>query len=300
MKRKMKIFQFVQKKFLFIYKIGLHERPFNSNILTAFLLFFMGIISNCVYFFYEVKTFQDYAYSVYFCTSVSGSAMIFTYVAFNMRKFFDCIHVVEKIVGGSKFHQTHNWYKQIDAKTFFLFSGLKCPVSKSIYRKCHRSAEKVSKIINIVAFSIIYQMTLIPILIANYYAYFTMNSEDGFGWSLVFPYWYDPFNFALKWLSMWMFLCLAIIIFRFPFAWQNPAGFLIAFSMMYIIQLNLMFFATFCLSYGICFYMWTMALTEDVRCDFIAFSNQIKSEPNPMMLRKKLIDLIKFGSAVKR
>lgn len=99
---------------------------------------------------------------------------------------------------------------------------------------------------------------------------------------------------------MWMFLCLAIIIVRFPFAWQNPAGFLIAFSTMYVIQLNLMFFATFCLCFGICFYMWTIALTEDVRCDFIAFSDQIKSEPNPMILCKKLIDLIEFGSAVKR
>lgn len=52
-------------------------------------------------------------------------------------------------------------------------------------------AEQITEIINTFIIYIFYQMMMIPILIANFYAYFTMNSEDdGFQWFLNFPFWY--------------------------------------------------------------------------------------------------------------
>lgn len=98
----MKIFQTVQKNLLSTYKIGLDENPFNCKILMAFLIFCAGIISNCVYFFYEAKTFQDYVNSIFFCELLFAVTINFVSIALNMRQIFGCLLDAEKIIDGSK------------------------------------------------------------------------------------------------------------------------------------------------------------------------------------------------------
>lgn len=120
----MKIFKLVQKKFLLVYKIGLHQRPINCKTLLALFIFCIGIVLNCVYFFNEAKTFQDYANSVLFGTGLFAAAIIFTYVSFSMRQIFGCLYDAEKIINGSKFFQQNynNCYKHIRGLGFSFVS----------------------------------------------------------------------------------------------------------------------------------------------------------------------------------
>lgn len=70
------------------------------------------------------------------------------------------------------------------------FSGLGKAVSKNIYEKSNRLAEKLSKIITTILIKIMYQNSMFPVLIFNFYAYFVMESNEGtFQWSFIFPYW---------------------------------------------------------------------------------------------------------------
>lgn len=91
-----------------------------------------------------------------------------------------------------------------------------------------------------------------------------------------------------------------IFILRFPFNWQNPIGFVMAFILFYIIHINLTIAATFGFCYGICFYMLMTALTDDVENDSIAISARVKMEPNSVFLCQQLFDFIEFHSTVKR
>lgn len=87
---------------------------------------------------------------------------------------------------------------------------------------------------------------------------------------------------------------------RFPFDWPNPMGFLAAFILIYIFQLNVMVLIT----YGICLeigmYMLITSLTKDIKNDLFVLNEMIKLDPNPMELFKQLYDFIQFHSTVKR
>lgn len=87
---------------------------------------------------------------------------------------------------------------------------------------------------------------------------------------------------------------------RFPFNWENPIGFSIAFILVFIIQLNFTFFMVVGLSYGIGTYILIMSLTKDIKNDLIAFNIMAKSKSKPTELFKQLFDTIQFHGAVKR
>lgn len=101
-KVKMKIFQLVQTNFLLTYKIGLQKSPLSRNILVTIFIFSVGFISNCAYFYYEAKTFKDHASSMLFCIAMFTAAIIFTFIAFNMRAIFGYVIIVENIINDSK------------------------------------------------------------------------------------------------------------------------------------------------------------------------------------------------------
>lgn len=64
--------------------------------------------------------------------------------------------------------------------------------------------------------------------------------------------------------------------------------------------MNVVFFLICDLCIGVGFYIFTTALTEDIKNDFIEFDVWLKSEPDPMLLSKRLSELIQFHSIMKR
>lgn len=60
------------------------------------------------------------------------------------------------------------------------------------------------------------------------------------------------------------------------------------------------FIASCALNYGICLYVWITALVKDVEFDLILFKDRVDVAPNPVLLNKKLYDIIEFHSTVKR
>lgn len=73
-----------------------------------------------------------------------------------------------------------------------------------------------------------------------------------------------------------------------------------AFTVSYVLQLNMLYFLICDLSIGIGFYMFETALTKEIKADFTALGVCLKSEPNPLLLLKQLSDSIQFHAIMKR
>lgn len=97
----MKIFQRIQNDFETI-GIGLHQRSFNLRILLVLFVMCNGITSNCGYFSGIAKTFPEYAKSIFVATNLISASIIFAYIAWKMRQFFDMLNEAEKIIDGSR------------------------------------------------------------------------------------------------------------------------------------------------------------------------------------------------------
>lgn len=63
--------------------------------------------------------------------------------------------------------------------------------------------------------------------------------------------------------------------------------------------MNVVFYVLCCLSVAIGIYLFTTSLTEDIKNDLIAFSDNIKLERNQKELFKQLFHFIQFYSTVK-
>lgn len=89
-------------------------------------------------------------------------------------------------------------------------------------------------------------------------------------------------------------------VFRFPFDWRNPHGYLIAFSLSYVLHINVCKFLVYEVSSGAAIYMLVTSLIKDIKKNLIAFSVQVKLESNHVLLAKSFFDAIHFHSRVKR
>lgn len=87
---------------------------------------------------------------------------------------------------------------------------------------------------------------------------------------------------------------------RFPFDWKNPKGFLVAFAVEYILELNMLFFSICALCFGIGFYILIAAFTNDLKNDLTSFMAYSKSKRNRIRILKQLISFIQFQSVVQR
>lgn len=90
-------------KFLAIYGIGSNRRPFNSRNLLAIFVFGMGIALCCVHLFSEVKTFEEYAESVFATITFITATTNCVYIMCEMRQFYDCFADAEKIINDREF-----------------------------------------------------------------------------------------------------------------------------------------------------------------------------------------------------
>lgn len=87
---------------------------------------------------------------------------------------------------------------------------------------------------------------------------------------------------------------------RFPFNWQNPLGYLIALTLIFISHLIFLRFIMCCLSFGIGVFVIVTSLTMDIKNDLIAFNDRTKTEPNPILLSKSLIQFVQIHSTALR
>lgn len=92
-------------------------------------------------------------------------------------------------------------------------------------------------------------------------------------------------------------ICMFFIRLRFPFDWQNPLGYLTAFILICIINLNLMTFMMCILCLGIEVYTLITSFTKDIKYDLNAFNRRARTKLN---LSKQLSGLVRFHSTVKR
>lgn len=113
-------------------------------------------------------------------------------------------------------------------------------------------------------------------------------------------FYYFKCTFRLKWFYQEKIVILYIYSFRFPFEWKNPSGSLIAFILIYILQMNLLFFMTcsFCIGVGV--YMFITSLTKDLKYNLTIINKLFKAEQNPTELLEQLFNWIQFHSKVKR
>lgn len=180
------------------------------------------------------------------------------------------------------------------------FPGMiKYPLSKGTYEQTNRHTELTTRIIHIATIHVLYPTVMASILMINFYIYFfTDLGVDAL--RLPFPFWY-VYACVREWaMSSDFQRQFDKFIIRFPLDWRNPHGYLLAFTLSYVIELNVIFFLVCNICTGVGFYIFSMSLTEDVKDDFWAFGVWIKSEPNPTLLSKQLFDLIQFLSLMKR
>lgn len=90
---------------------------------------------------------------------------------------------------------------------------------------------------------------------------------------------------------------VCIISLRFPFDWKNPLGYLVAFILICIINLNIVIFMMCNLCLGIEVYALITSFTKDIKYELSAFSRMARSELN---LSKRLFGIVHFHSTVKR
>lgn len=90
---------------------------------------------------------------------------------------------------------------------------------------------------------------------------------------------------------------VCIITLRFPFDWKNPLGYLVAFILICIINLNIVIFMMCNLCLGIEVYALITSFTKDIKYELSAFSRMARSELN---LSKRLFGIVHFHSTVKR
>lgn len=98
----MKIFQRVYKN-VAIFGFEPHQKLMNMRHLLPMCLFGMGTVSCCVHLFREVKTFQEYAESIFITISYITATTNFMYIVFVIRKLFDCFYDTQNIINGSEF-----------------------------------------------------------------------------------------------------------------------------------------------------------------------------------------------------
>lgn len=94
--------------------------------------------------------------------------------------------------------------------------------------------------------------------------------------------------------------CCVFTVCRLPFGWKNPFGYIVAFIVVYIIQMNIIFCTVLFVNYGIGNYFLVKSFAIDLKNDVIAFNDRVKTEPNLKLSYKQFTDLIDFHSTLKR
>lgn len=183
----MKILQLIEKNLMIF---GSPEHPFNNRNLLSLFTFILSIISACIYFFCKAKTFLEYTNSIFMITALIAAVIIFGYVVLELRSILQCFIKAQKIIDRSEIWFIYFIFVRLEFYYILNFiSELRYPASKTIYEESNRITEKITEILKTFPIMIFYSAFMAPILIFNFYTYFTSDlGNDSF--QLFFPYWW--------------------------------------------------------------------------------------------------------------
>lgn len=103
---KMKIFQSVQRNLATIGvspKLSHQPYPFNTKIITNFLILESFVISNLAFEIFEAKTLTELTQSIYICSLGCLNTYVLSEIIVNVKKLFKLINDCENIVNTSEY-----------------------------------------------------------------------------------------------------------------------------------------------------------------------------------------------------
>lgn len=83
---------------------------------------------------------------------------------------------------------------------------------------------------------------------------------------------------------------------RIPFEWKTPLGYLLAVAFECSIVLTVIFTAKSVGIYGIGLFSFSIALTEDIKCDLDAIATDVRNKQTRSKTMRQIIALVKFHS----
>lgn len=86
----------------------------------------------------------------------------------------------------------------------------------------------------------------------------------------------------------------SIQIYRFPFNWKNPIGYLFACSMEYIFISNICFAALYSTTFGVGSVFMLVWMNKDVKRDFSSINKAFTVKKNQMEFTKRFTEIIQF------
>lgn len=75
-----------------------NQSRLNRKVVAAFICYWLGVISDCIFVVFEVNSFSEMAYSIFFITSSVAVSACFTILIFNSTKMFDFVKNYEQFV----------------------------------------------------------------------------------------------------------------------------------------------------------------------------------------------------------
>lgn len=137
----MKIFQTTQKNFSYLGISSLYSTrqcPINGRNLSIFLLLCMCTLISWIYLCHVATTFQEYADSVYACSTISIGTAIFACLIWRMRRLFDCLNRMEGIINESKIFASNSRMERKLKQFSLIFQDLNVLHQKNCTRRLIR------------------------------------------------------------------------------------------------------------------------------------------------------------------
>lgn len=181
----MKLFQSIQKCFS-ILGISSNQSRFNGRMVSAFIVFSLGVIISTISLFIGTKTFKEYTDEIYVACAAILFVILFTNMIRKMEKLFELIDSFEMLVEKSELKfQVINLISTKIKK----IPGSEHPESKVLYDEVNRLVEKCSEI----AYFVMVKLTAVCIVLPKFgismFVYLTTDlGYDAF--ELPFPAWW--------------------------------------------------------------------------------------------------------------
>lgn len=285
---KLKVFQSIQRNFA-ILGVGLHQSkqsyPFDVRNVLVLFIFGLSLISASVSVAHAHK-FKEYINTFHIAVTVAFGGITFVIVMCQMKKLFQFIDIIEDEVEKREFSMETNSVTAVTLE-LILFQDGENPVSEAIFADANQKVEKWTKLINEVIGKAAPMWILLPKFIYSFYIYFKTGTR-AFG--LPFDMWL-AFE-TIKNTKKPMLSCDLYVIQRFPFGINNPVGYVIAFTLQYVV-FACMFINVSCFgSTGIGCWKFAIAYTEDIRNILTEIDDIAQDAEYQIKLDQKLSEFI--------
>lgn len=301
---KMKIFQTFQKNFALIH-FKRNERPFNRTHLRSVIESVASISSAYVYLFHGKYSVGEYMDSIYFVAVGTCVCIAFVNTMFKVLQIFDFIDAVENFVNKSKIEiflcsplQSRIWMEnenifrieksQIDShlrenqsidRTSVWNSALHSGTSVCL---SFHTAQDYHMLFRI--FHQRFQQRCIRIatsILVSYRLYFGLLA-------------FYPVHIMKHdlYVTHWLW--------RYPFDWKNPFGFLICAALQYRMILHTLRLVASVLSLALGTFLFAISSVKDLKCELVSINEMAKRKKTRLGVARKLYNFLEIHSDLKR